>query len=385
MSFFSGKSGGGPLSCRVCGRELDPVAYEQTDDPICSECSSKAFGAVEGSDAATEGGLQPLVADEFLGLGDVRTSDRPGGEDQDASAPGEIAVAAAYPPKLPDSESVEGSEIPLQRAQAEQTPAMIETALASGRDWREDLIADVRPSESACPAAGEGEVEIAEVGEGSAESQGYAGVEDSSETTALAGAVIEEEPAPGPTGEVAELPPEKVGVEFRCPHCDGHLRIADLRVAATGEGLSPHLVSQIEALLLAPLKPADSPAVISFPPPSDVPGVGFRIAVPEEEARRRPFARPAYKKVNIVKELIGWVAGGLLGLVIAYYLLVLIRGDHGNFLKVPLPGIRSTYKYSPSWFPWFLKEAAAEDTGEASGQTQEAAPKRSNTGGNRAE
>jgi hypothetical protein len=79
-------------------------------------------------------------------------------------------------------------------------------------------------------------------------------------------------------------------------------------------------------------------------------------------AALRPRRRPREK--SLIRELASWVFGGVAGLLIAYYALNWIRGEQGNFLKIPLPGVPHTYKHSPDWFPGWLK--AAPDSEDSS-------------------
>jgi len=152
--------------------------------------------------------------------------------------------------------------------------------------------------------------------------------------------------------------------ELLCPHCHQRFPLAKAQLASTGESLPEEVARVLEEQLEAQLARTEGAWAGGWHPAQISPGT-VRIQVPEEEQRARPFARQPRKKVNVLKELISWVGGAVLGLLIAYYLLVLIRGDTGNFLKLPLPGLRSTYKYSPSWFPSFLKPSASGEKNSA--------------------
>ncbi|NQT11283.1 MAG: hypothetical protein HQ582_00950, partial [Planctomycetes bacterium] len=87
-------------------------------------------------------------------------------------------------------------------------------------------------------------------------------------------------------------------------------------------------------------------------------------SVMEGMARRRERQKGGWRT------LVGPIVGGIAGLVIAYYLLNLIRGEAGNFLKIPLPGVSHTYKYSPGWFPGFL-QPSADDASQSEDETIE--------------
>ena len=76
-------------------------------------------------------------------------------------------------------------------------------------------------------------------------------------------------------------------------------------------------------------------------------------------------ARPRQKKKSksAFLTLLEWVFGGVLGLLIAYYAINWIRGEQGNFLEIPLPGVPHTYKHCPAWWPGWLKPwADAEES-----------------------
>ena len=150
-------------------------------------------------------------------------------------------------------------------------------------------------------------------------------------------------------------------LELVCPHCQGVFSLGEAQLASTGETIPAELVRAIEEQLSGRSSQPEGYPSGEWSAAATVPVSTVSIQVPEEETRARPFARQPRKKVNVLKELVSWVGGAVLGLLIAYYLLVLIRGDHGNFLKIPLPGVRSTYKYSPSWFPSFMKPSPPGD------------------------
>jgi len=71
--------------------------------------------------------------------------------------------------------------------------------------------------------------------------------------------------------------------------------------------------------------------------------------------------RPKKKKRSAFFTILEWVFGGVAGLLIAYYAINFIRGESGNFLEVPLPGVPHTYKHCPAWWPGWLKPWAGEE------------------------
>lgn len=184
----------------------------------------------------------------------------------------------------------------------------------------------------------------------------------------------------GPAAEGPEVAVEPEPVTLICPTCGGNFDLRECRLAATGETLPPGVVDAVRASLSGG---GSAFGAVGAPPVWVTAETGSRggiqIVVPEGEARRRPFARQPVDKKRLIKDLVGWVVGGVLGLVIAYYLIVIIRGDHGNFLRVPLPGIKSSYKYSPDWFPSFMKTDSSSPAAEG-GNSEGKNPKKERQG-----
>ncbi|GEM_PF-3410581 len=181
--------------------------------------------------------------------------------------------------------------------------------------------------------------------------------------------------------ECATLPPSEVAAgevfELICPHCGQAFPLADGKILHTEEPLGEEAAQRMAAAFHAKsgttagqqsegktkgMTEGWAPAIAG-----DAAG-GLSAFSPDQfafagvEGTYRP-ARPVVTPGKIVKELISWVGGGILGLIIAYYILVLIKGDQGNFLKIPLPGISRTYKYSPDWFPRFLRRVDPAEAG----------------------
>lgn len=332
--------------CPKCGRLVAVDRSDPSESALCPECASEVpVGSAEAlgeNDAAPPPAAEPAVALEAYPTELVTTEVGIVPPDQsmpdviapDFAPPTETAVPAAYGP--PEDIAASRGEAKPGSTSASPTPpaepAAEEEAL-SGQILDEASIL-------ALPAG-----EPISVAEPALEEPGVVG-------------------GPSPGTEItpsleAETLQEPGVVTLMCPICGGTFGARDLRLAPSGKALEDEVAAELEELLSRVRQPGETG---DFAP--QLAAADFRIAVPEEEARRRPFARPPGKKVNILKELVSWVGGGLLGLIIAYYLLVLIRGDHGNFLRIPLPGIKSTYKYSPSWFPPFLRDVPSQNSSE---------------------
>jgi hypothetical protein len=95
---------------------------------------------------------------------------------------------------------------------------------------------------------------------------------------------------------------------------------------------------------------------------------GTPAAEDEAAAKNRPAApaparrRGRSRRQNPLRELIGAIFGGFLGLAIGYYLLNWIGGPRFDFVHVYLPGVPHTYKY------WTSSEQPAEENSPASAE-----------------
>jgi len=168
-------------------------------------------------------------------------------------------------------------------------------------------------------------------------------------------------------------------VRVRCPVCEAEYRLSQVIVASTGEQLgSAGAAAAARAISGAPA--AETPALDVWAKAEGVPqidlGQGSQTQAVAAEAGAFDFARDESEAADAaagvpgtrlrrtrtqktgIQTVLGPVLGGIAGLLIAYYLLNWIRGEAGNFLKIPLPGVPHTYKYSPDWFPGWLKPAS---------------------------
>jgi len=171
--------------------------------------------------------------------------------------------------------------------------------------------------------------------------------------------------------EPAESAPEVVRV--RCPCCAEEYPLSEALVAATGEPLGPAAAAAVaDGTVRSEGVEAASPwAAIHAAPHIDT-GVeagaasgAFDFARGDADEGTRPGGIASRRlrggpEKSMFRALGGWVFGGVGGLVIGYYLINAMLGERGDILKVPLPGIRHTYKHSPGWFPRWLQ--AADDS-----------------------
>ncbi|MHC4398385.1 MAG: hypothetical protein ACYTG0_01755 [Planctomycetota bacterium] len=200
-------------------------------------------------------------------------------------------------------------------------------------------------------------------------------------TDAVESAAGEEEA----THEEQEPAEEDQIVQVRCPCCEEEYGLDEVIVATTGSPLGTTVASAVDkdgALKDAGVPAAGGTGLDAWAhdaPQIDVGGVaqpqaadgaafdlqtdesGTTDSSPISNLRRKRKGR----QKGLLRELAGWVFGGLGGLLIAYYALNWIKGERGNFLKIPLPGVPHTYKYSPEWFPDWLKDDS-DSEGDAS-------------------
>ena len=152
-----------------------------------------------------------------------------------------------------------------------------------------------------------------------------------------------------------------------------------------GEAAAGALASQAsaseEAPAFSPWGQADSsPRIdVGFSPSEAVPGGAFNFGDEESDPEQDSVAARSRRrqerrgKHSILRLLFGWASSGFVGLLLAYYGLNWIKGEQGNFLKLPLPGIPHTYQYSPEWFPdWLQLNTGLEETAADEGDVAEA-------------
>ena len=199
------------------------------------------------------------------------------------------------------------------------------------------------------------------------------------------------------TPETAPETPSTVSqaesMRVRCPVCDAEYGLSQVIVVSTGERLGAEAapaaggkIGHSGLGIAADEKPAlDVWAKADGAPQIDLGGgAGTHVVTAEAgsfhfaqegaeaadasggtgslpvSSRHWPQASGTQRRRNQhsgLRTLAGPVIGGIAGLVVAYYLLNWMRGEAGNFLNIPLPGVPHTYKHSPDWFPSWLKPA----------------------------
>ncbi len=194
----------------------------------------------------------------------------------------------------------------------------------------------------------------------------------------------EEQPAEAePTEAVAEeAPPLDLDPLVRGPFSTEAFPLSQLIVEATGEPIGPasaalivrqgllRTISEEEA---AEMASAEAPAAQEAPEGFDFGGFS---PVGEGAAAGAPIsARPRRRsEVNPLKEMIGIVLGGAMGLLIGYYLLNVFGGPRFNFLEIYLPGVKHTYKYTPRWLPqwakWGVEPTGSEESEEEASSSE---------------
>ena len=185
-----------------------------------------------------------------------------------------------------------------------------------------------------------------------------------------------------PSHETREPADKDEIVRVRCPCCDAEYELSRATVVATGAplGAAAAVLTGGGMPQTSGVSAEGAPALDIWQRPDAAPqinvGEGLEPQVAEADAGTFDFAgeeseaedvsagaaRRKRAQKGVLRTLLGPLLGGLAGLVIAYYLLNWIRGEAGNFLKIPLPGVPHTYQHSPDWFPGWLKPASdAED------------------------
>ncbi len=190
--------------------------------------------------------------------------------------------------------------------------------------------------------------------------------EDQSEDVPEAEA-FEEQPEDVPEAEAFEEQPEDIpeveafeetvpapaalDKRIRIPDGDQEYQLSELIDVETGEPLD--LTSLIPAeLLTVPEKEATGGFSLGEAQPTTG---GFDMSAGSEPAATSKRRRPARPKTEKKKGggILGIVMGGLLAFILFPYVMALIEMTTGaqSNIPIPAPGIPSTYKYIPEWWP----------------------------------
>lgn len=185
----------------------------------------------------------------------------------------------------------------------------------------------------------------------------------------------EESPAEAePAEAVEEAPPLDLDPMVRGPFGAEAFPLSQLIVEATGEPIGPAAAALIVRQgLLRPISEEEAAEMASAEAPAtEEASEGFDFggfaSAAEGAAPGPPIAaRPRRRsEVNPLKEMIGIVVGGAMGLLIGYYLLNVFGGARFNFLEIYLPGVKHTYKHAPRWLPqwakWGVEPAGSEES-----------------------
>ena len=145
--------------------------------------------------------------------------------------------------------------------------------------------------------------------------------------------------------------PAALDKRIRIPGGDQEYQLSELIDVETGEPLD--LTSLIPAeLLSATVKEATGGFSLGEAQPA--PG-GFDMSAGSEPAAPSKRKRPARPKAEKKKGggILGIVMGGLLAFILFPYVMALIEMTTGaqSNIPIPAPGIPSTYKYIPEWWP----------------------------------
>jgi len=374
--------------------------------PICQAVyplSELPAQAVNADDAETPPELVPVAQPSQPGPAAESLPDEPEARERQQ---GPFPEANRQPEQASEAGAGEGPETADEEEGAPEGPpdridewtreAVEAPPVAAGIEPRDEERASAR-------AETDNETQQAEGSEGEQEAAGdeAVAVSEAEEEVCAGERPLPDEPEEDRAGEDAESaehatePGEKPAeaaaseetVRVRCPHCQAEYPLRQVVVVTTGAELGPAMAAAVSRYLLSGEgTSSEAPALDVWAKADGVPQIdlgedarsqavsdhagAFDFAREDAQAEAGPTGpaglRPRRRnQKSVARELAGWVFGGVAGLVIAYYLLNFIRGEAGNFLKIPLPGVSHSYQYSPDWFPGWM-QAAAESEEEAS-------------------
>jgi len=352
------------VECPNCAQQLRvPRGLDSAQLVRCPICDAE-YPLSETAAEVQEIPAEEAPAEELVPV----ASDGAGAESEATNRNGDDS-AAVLAERTPEIEPAESAQVD----QAEHEPTQMPENAATEQEPAGPTEPAVSVSEQPADATGEEDLRQRERGNG-----------HSAEQQPATSEVGEAHPAEQPSETVAqrresEQRADVADIDLECPHCGRQFPISEAVLIASGEKLGKHSAEVVAQALSEQTADAGGERLSFGPQVTEVPHIdtgqtpdavdeeAIRFAAslaaeqPEQESVTARIA-PRGKSKSLIKAACGPVLGGLAGLVIAYYILVLIRGDAGNFLKIPVLGIPHTYKYSPEWFPsWLRVEADQED------------------------
>ncbi len=351
-------------ACTSCQQQVTiPKGVAPGESVRCPHCEAEyaliavLLEAVEADGAAeTPPELVPVVGEaepDETGEPSDGAEEAPGDEEPEQDVlVGEVdgAEQEFQPPGDEAAQTMEQSEEAVEKVEGEEESEEAAEGAEEEEEGEEAAVASEEPADEEPPAE-----KAAGAEEEPAEEQSVA-----------------EPPAPEAPAD------QETGFAVRCPHCEAEYPLNEVIVVSTGDALGPGAAAAAARVALggeeagSALAGLDVWAKVDAMPQIDLgegagphavtaDAVAFDFAKEDAEAEpgaeEKPRPKRRRKQKSGFRALIGPVLGGLGGLLIAYYLLNWIRPETGNFLQIPLPGIPHTYKYSPDWFPGFLKLA----------------------------
>lgn len=151
--------------------------------------------------------------------------------------------------------------------------------------------------------------------------------------------------------EVPASAPAALDKRVRTPDGEQEYLLSELIDVETGEPLD--LTSLIPEELLTAAAPE---AAVGFSMGAAEPSTGgFDMSAGTESTAPSKRRRPARPKASPKKggSIVGIIFGGLLAFILFPYVMALIEMTTGaqSNIPIPAPGIKSTYKYIPEWWP----------------------------------
>lgn len=347
-------------ACKICQEPVTvPEGVDRSESVCCPRCRAEFLS----SEVPDETGKKSGSAEPPPDVLPVEALFDEGNEPEMADAESETSED--------EEEEEEEKDEPGPDIRVEQAEEVPQIDLSHGVQAGSDAVEPVAEAEESA-----GEVE--EKGPEEPADDGAKSADESLETLGDTPAPAEATPAP---------PSQAESLRVRCPACEAEFRLSQMIVASTGARLGAAAETAVAGATAPPgagetgdpgpmldvwaradsvpqidLGEAAGAQAVSADPgafdfardDADAADGSGSVAAARQERRR--------KQKSGLRAIMGPVFGGIAGLVIAYYLLNWIRGEAGNFLEIPLPGVPHTYKHSPDWFPgWMKPQPDSED------------------------